>query len=201
VKDDKTKRSGDTRELLELLRNGNQEAFKEIYLHYADSVFLFLKLLTRSGEDAKEITQEVFIQLWEKRDQVNATKSIKGYLYIAAKHAAMNFFEHRKVHAKYALFAHRTWGEAAPSPEDLFMAREVAALIESVILGMPAQRQRVFLLSREEGLSMEEIATRLQISKCTVESHLSTAKRDIRDMLSLEAPEVLWLAGTKSTWE
>jgi RNA polymerase sigma-70 factor (ECF subfamily) len=184
VHDRDTSDPGITPAILKSLKAGNHDAFKEVYLHYADPVFHFLKLLTRSEEDAKEITQEVFIQLWEKRDRVDPEKSIKGYLYTVARNAALNFFEHKKVYTKYVTFVHCLQEERAASSEEIIMARETATLIDAAVSRMPTQRQKVFLLSREEGLSMDEIARQLHISKNTVESHLSTAKREIREILT-----------------
>ncbi|MDR1273663.1 MAG: RNA polymerase sigma-70 factor [Odoribacteraceae bacterium] len=175
---------GITPVILNALKAGSHDAYKEVYLHYADPVFHFLKLLMRSEEDAKEITQEVFIQLWEKRGRVDPAKSIKGYLYTIARNAAMNFFERKKVYSKYATFVHCLQEESSASSEDIIMAQEMATLIDAAISRMPTQRQKVFLLSREEGLSMDEIAQQLNISKNTVESHLSTAKKEIREILA-----------------
>jgi RNA polymerase sigma-70 factor (ECF subfamily) len=188
MKKEKTRDNTNTRDItpgtLQLLRQGNHDAYKEVYLHYADPVYHFLKLLMRSGEDAREITQEVFLQVWEKRAKINPAGSIKGYIYTIAKNTAMNFFEHRKVHEKYMSLTHHLQEENTETSEEIVIARETAILVEIAISRMPNQQRRVFLLSHDEGLSAEEIARQLNISKNTVDSHLFSAKKKIREYLS-----------------
>jgi RNA polymerase sigma-70 factor (ECF subfamily) len=169
---------------LEALRRGDHDAFKKIYLHYADSVCHFLKLLMHSEEDAKEITQEIFVQLWEKREHVDPTKSIQGYLYTIARNTAMNFFEHKKVHDKYMMYARYSQEESSGTSDESLIAEETTLLIEMAINRMPKQRRKVFLMSYEDGMSTEEIARQLNISRNTVDSHLATAKKELKGTLA-----------------
>ncbi|MDR0766743.1 MAG: RNA polymerase sigma-70 factor [Odoribacteraceae bacterium] len=168
--------------ILASLKEGSHEAYEEIYLHYVDSVHRFIEQLTRSGDTAREITQEIFVQLWEKRDKIDPARSFKGYLFTIARNAVINFIEHQKVRGRY-LDSTRDNDECSGPSDEMVIARETALLIEIAVSRMPKQRQKIFLMSHEEGMSTGEIAGQLRVSKHTVESHLSTARKEIRKML------------------
>ena len=169
--------------MLKALRDGDHQAFQVVYLHYATPIKDFLTVLTRSEEDAREITQDVFANIWEKRDQIDPEKSIKGYLYTSARNAALKLFEHRKVRDKYAETSSYSSDEALFSDE-ILIAEETRILIEIAVSRMPPQRKKIFELSREEGLKSTEIAERLNLSRHTVDNHLAAAKKDIKEFIS-----------------
>ncbi|MDR2414390.1 MAG: RNA polymerase sigma-70 factor [Odoribacteraceae bacterium] len=170
-------------EMLVLLRDGSHAAYEEIYLHYADSVHRFIEQLTRSGEAAREITQEIFVQLWERRAQVDPARSFKGYLFTIARNAAINFIEHQKVRGKYLEYSLHNNNESVGPSDEAMIASETALLVEIAVSRMPRQRKKIFLMNHEEGLNPGAIAERLHVSKHTVESHLATAKKEIKKML------------------
>lgn len=169
---------------LTALRRGDHEAYKNVYLHYIDPVIEFLKMLTKSDCDAEEIAQDVFVSLWEKRDKIDPQKNIRGYIYTYARNEALNYFKRKKVENKYL---HFTGNEAKfyESSDDIIVARETEILIRIAIDRMPSRRKEIFEMSRFEGLPNEKIAERLDISKNTVENHLTHANRDIRKLLYL----------------
>lgn len=174
-----------TPEQLEALRNGDQDVFRVIYLHYATPVKDFLQLLTRSEDEAKEITQEIFVTIWEKRAQINPEKSFKGYLYTIARNAAFKLFEQKKVHDRYLSNSYPQ-AEYYSSDEKL-IAEETEILMQIAINRMPPQRKKIFEMSRGEGLKSTEIAERLNLSRHTVDNHLAAAKKDLKDLLMLFA--------------
>lgn len=173
-----------TPETLNELREGSHEAYRTIYLTYKESIEFFLFKLTRSEEEAREITQEIFVNVWEKRRQVDTAKSIKSYLYSIAKNSALNYFAHQKVVERYHT-ANPFTEEAGCVSDEQLIARETELLIEIAVSRMPKQRRRIFELSQYEGLSNEEIATRLEMNKLTVANHLANARKDIKDILTL----------------
>ena len=171
-------------ELLRALCRGEHGAFREIYLSYVTPVKEFLKLLTRSEEDAEEITQDVFITIWEKHHQINPDKSFKGYLYTIARNAALRLFERKKVHEKYVHSPISRPLDSSPSDEYL-IAEETELLIEIAVSRMPAQRRKIFEMNRNEGLKSNEIAEKLNLSKYTVDNHLYAARKDIRQIIAM----------------
>ena len=171
-------------DVLQALREGEHSAYEEVYSHHVSSVKEFLIMLTRSVEISKEITQEVFITLWEKRENIDSEKNISGYLYIIAKNFALKHFKRNNI----------ILGKDFPvkedvlldsAPDEILVAKEKEVITEIAIKRMPAQRRRVYKLSREEGLTNREIAERLNISKNTVENHITSALKDIRNVIAL----------------
>lgn len=168
------------------LREGDHEVFREVYLHYASPVKDFLQILTRSEEEAEELTQEIFVSVWEKRARIDPAKSFKGYLYTIARNAAFKLFERRKVHERYVQTP--TYVDPASyTLDDELIAAETALLVDIAIERMPAQRRKVFEMSRSEGLKAVEIADRLGLSRHTVDNHLAAAKKDLKELLALFA--------------
>ena len=173
-----------TPELLQALRSGDQNAFERIYLHYVSSVKNFLTVLTRSGEAGEEITQEVFVTLWEKRDRIDPDKNISAYIYTIAKNYAFKYFNRKKGLLQEDVMSADSL-EAYGSPDEILIQKEKEILIEIAVSQMPPQRRKIYRLSRIEGLSNSEIAEMLNISKNTVENHITSALNDLREVLAM----------------
>ena len=170
--------------VLQALREGKHSAYEEVYLHYVSSVKEFLTLLTRSVDTAEEITQEVFVTLWEKRKNIDPDKNISGYLYIIARNFALKHFKRNKVVLGNELSVMEN-PLLDISPDDILVAKEKEILTEITIQRMPAQRRKIYELSRKKGLTNSEIAEQLHISKNTVENHITSALKDLRNVITL----------------
>jgi len=129
------------------------------------------------------LAQDVFIKLWLNRGQIDVDKSLNAYLYAIARNATFNYIKHKTVEQSYLSNYQQT--EAVDTPEEIYFAREIKLLIEMTVTQMPAQRRRIYILSRDKGISNEDIATQLNISKKTVENQLSLALNEIRKVVSV----------------
>ena len=166
------------------LREGDHKAFEYVYLHYSDALTQFLTSLMQCREEAREITQEVFITLWEKRELFDPEKGLRRYIYQLAKFYALNHFDRQKVREKFEEFVRR--GDVYDlAADEIMQAEETALLIEYVLSRMPERQQEIFRMSREEKMSYEEIAEKLGISVNTVKFHMKNALKQLRDMLAL----------------
>jgi RNA polymerase sigma-70 factor (ECF subfamily) len=173
------------------IKAGDHEAFKYVYLHFSDNLIRFLTALLRDGDEAREITQNIFITLWEKRDILDPEKGIRRYLYQLAKFHAMDHFDRRKVRDKYEEFCRR--GDVYDlAADDIMQSRETGLLIEHVINNMPERRRKVFLMSREHKKSYEEIASELNMNINTVKNDIKISLKELREVLSVF---MLFLAG------
>ncbi len=167
---------------LRAVRDGDHDAFRNLYLHYVESIQHFLSLLTRDQEAAKELTQNIFITLWEKREKIDPSNNISGYLYTIARNSAFKHLEHLKVERKFYTEASHGTVASGHSDEE-FIAAEIELLIDMVIARMPDQRKKVFSLYYYQSLSPDEICKTLDLKRSTVETHLSLARKDIKDIL------------------
>lgn len=166
------------------LRSGDHQAYHDIYCVYKESIQFFLQRILQSEEEAKELTQEIFVDVWERRHTLDPTKSIKSYLYATARNTAANYFKHLRVIDRYV--NHEMYADGLDyNSDDQMTARETQYLIDIAVSRMPAKRKKVFELSRYDNLSNEQIAKKLNMNKLTVASHLSQAVKEIREILAL----------------
>lgn len=175
-----------TPDLISQLRSGSQEAFRIVYMHYYGPLEKFLFSLLRSREESREMAQDVFMTVWEKRAQLNPSHNIKSFIYTVARNAAMNLFDHRKVLDKFSRTANVPLNDEVTS-EDILIARETELLIKIVIDRMPKMRRRIFELHHYDNLDHNAIAEKLSISRTNVANHLLLARRDIKEVVYLFA--------------
>jgi RNA polymerase sigma-70 factor (ECF subfamily) len=166
---------------VEKLAQDDHASFRWLFMHYFPKLKIFIAGLVKSEAIAEELSQDIFVKIWEKRKTLTAVQSFNAYIYRMAKNAVLNHFQHEYVKEKYAKQSFS--GSAVPADE-LFQAKETELLIELTVAKMPAQRRKVFELSRKSQLKNEEIAKKLYLSKKTVENHLTLALREIREALN-----------------
>ena len=167
---------------LEALRNGDEKAFDTIFIAYYGKVKYFISGILKSDADAEELAQDIFIRIWTKRQSIDPQKSLNAYIYTAARNAAFNFLKHQSVHNAY--ISENLNSEDSEDAVQTIFAREISLLVDMSVGKMPEKRQAIYRLSREEGVSNEDIASRLNISRKTVENQLSLALQELRRVLS-----------------
>lgn len=158
---------------------GSERAFEVLFLNYQPQLVAFVDGFVKDNELARDLCQDVFLRLWENREKCNEIKSFKAFLFKTAKFYIYNHFDHLLVNEKYVEYIQDSPQDSVSIEENLF-AKELEELIEFAIQHMPEQRRRVFEMSRSQGLSNDEIAELLGISKRTVENHITTALAMLR---------------------
>lgn len=171
-------------ELIAAIRDGDREAFTVFYNGYGDSIVGFLTKILGNVEEAKDVTQETFISLWENRAKLNPHTSLKSYVGAMAKHHAVDMIRVKKRRSERSDGLIMSRNPSADFADDPLIDRETRLLLKDVLRRMPAQRRRVYEMSREEELSYNEIADQLGISHNTVKFHMQAALSDIRSALS-----------------
>ncbi len=176
--------SGDVSpQLLSALRESNHEAFKDLYLLYYEPICKFVYSMTKSQSDSEDIVQNIFAKIWEKRTDLGAVRSMKAYLYVAARNSVIEFFRTRRPQTDLSPESLEQLREESVSSEEDFIARETELLIKLALSRMPRIRRQIFEMSRYEGLSNEDIARKLHLSSNAVASHIYNAKKDLRDII------------------
>ena len=168
--------------ILSEIAAGNVHAFEQLFFLYQPKMVSFLTGLTHDEELSRDMCQELFLSLWKDRARLAHVESISAYLYQMARFKVYDYFDHLEVTEQYVKEYLETNTEARSEEEQLF-ARELQATIQAAVQQMPPQRQLVYRMSREKGLSNQEIALRLGISKRTVENHLTAALALLRKVV------------------
>ena len=172
------------------IQQDNEHAFKQLYQAYYIRVVTFITGIIKKHDIAKDLAQDVFVNLWINRKTLDATRSLQNYIFVSSRNAAINYLKKEMVFSSEPLEAQADVS-TGNMVEDTFFAKEIALLIEMVVSEMPEQRQRIYRMNREQGLSNEEIADRLGISKRSVENQVSLALKEIREVVA--AYLIFWL--------
>ncbi len=170
------------RQDLEQIASGDHAAFYRVFIRYHGQVSRYISYLVKDGEQAADLTQEVFIKVWTYRESLPLVRSFDSYLYQIARNAVKDHIRSQTARSAHTL-AYSARQQSYTAFEEEFIARESEHIIRDIVTQMPEARRRVFEMSRYQGLRNEEIAQQLNISKKTVENHLNAALRDIRKLL------------------
>lgn len=170
---------------LESLGKGDHEAFNMLFMTYHNLVKQFLLGFIKDEEDALDIAQEVFYQIWVHRETVSQVDSFKQYLFRMTRNAVYNHYKLNAIRKEHMRKYQQQSSIVDELPEAKIYADELGLLLDIAVENMPPQRKRIFKMSRKEGLSNEEISRRLNINKRTVENHITAALADLRKILKI----------------
>lgn len=173
----------DNQTLVRGLRMGNYTAYEELFILYFSKFVSFADSILHDREVAKDLVQEQFLKVWTNRERLDEKKSIQNYLYVLTKRAILNYLRDHRI-ADTIDNKNAPFYKDKETPLSLVEINELKRRLYGGISRMPEQRKKIFLLSRDEGLSNREIAERLNLSVRTVERHISLALSDIRNSLS-----------------
>lgn len=171
------------KESLLLLKAGNHKAFEKIFLTYYEKIKNFIIVLIRDEDLGDEMAQDIFAHLWQYRHQIDPDKNFNAYLYTIARNAVYNYSKRKMVRDKYV--QNYQQNDEMPDAEEIYIADELELLIDIAVSRMPNQRRIVFEMSRNQGLSKDEIAVKLNISKNAVEKHLRFALQTLREIMAV----------------
>lgn len=167
---------------IEALCSGDHKAFEAIFIAYFQRIEIFINGIIKSDGDAQELAQDVFVKLWTTRDQIDPAKSLNAYIYTIARNNAFNFLKHKTVKQSY--LDDYQLPNGGDTPEEICFAREIGLLVDMTVSQMPVRRQRIYTMSRSEGISNDDIAVQLNISRKTVDNQISIALREIRKVVT-----------------
>lgn len=179
--------------LLKKCSNGDTRAFREIYHRYKEFVYAVVAARLDDGDDAKDITQDIFINLWTAREELGNTRDFKPYLYVLARNQVVSAYRRQNVRIKGEQYLYEQLNELQHSPEDHRVARELNSSITKVVEQLPETMRNCYNLSKNEGKKNGEIASMLNISEKTVRNNVSEALKRLRLTLRSSHPELLLL--------
>lgn len=170
-------------ELLQKIAAGDQCSFETLYNCYYELLVNFVKKYVKAPEAAQDIVQEVFTQIWEKRESLVSVQLIRPYLFAAARNRTFNFLKKasREEELKAEIMHH--YVEAKNSSDQDLLHSEYIQFIERILSLLPQQTRQVFRMCREYDQSYEETAARLRISRNAVKKHMVRAHKFFREKL------------------
>ena len=173
------------------LKGGDVRALKALYELYSGKLYQYSLAICKSSMLAEDVVQEVFIKIWEKRETLKEEHAIQSFLFTIARHRLLDLIKRA---AKEAEVFREMAGHLPTMDHQIEQSiayQERYTHVQHAISNLPPQRQLIFRLSREEGLSYAEIAQNLGITKGTVNIQIVKALKSIRDYLDLKEAVIL----------
>ena len=165
------------------LRQGDKEVFKQLFLDYSPGLVRYGTSLTGDHEIARELVQDLFMELWDKRQSLTIHGSIKSYLFSAIYHKGLNWIRARKIREIYYNNPMETGNWFAQPVDTDKLDPILLQLIEQQVRLLPDQCREVFTRSAVFGEKIDEIAENIGLNSKTVENHLSRARKILREKL------------------
>ena len=169
--------SSSDKEIVQAIRSSDTGSFQELYYRYYEPLYRFFWIRTNSIELSKDFIQEVFTRVWKNRSHLDQNKSIKAYLYRIANNLVIDHLRKKGYAKKYLSDLKQRDASAYHDPV------EMKIMIDYAVHDLPEKIRQVFIFSRYQGLSYQEIAEVCQISIKTVEARMSRALNLLRKAL------------------
>jgi RNA polymerase sigma-70 factor (family 1) len=169
--------------LMTLLANDSENAFKLLYGRYSNRIYKLGIRYLKSPDLAQEIVQDVFLKLWFERKNMKADQPVEAWLIVVARNKLINQFKQlaREWNRRNTYNAEVNISKS--DGETKLINAEFEREFNSIINGLPQKQKQILLFAKEEGLSYNEIASKLNISPLTVKTHMARALEKIRKSL------------------
>ncbi|NLR67847.1 sigma-70 family RNA polymerase sigma factor [Chitinophaga varians] len=170
-------------QLLHQLREGDEHAFTTIYKRYWKLLFSVAANKLDNLEEAEELVQDIFSDLWDRRETLALTGALPAYLAVATKYRVINLQARKKRAKAYSSYARENISPEDHSTEQWLRFEDLKGLLSGLVAALPERCRLTYQLSREMGLSHKEIAQRMNISEKAVEHNLARAVKTLKSGL------------------
>ena len=168
---------------LKELARGNKLAFEWLFLTWHPRLVNFFARLIGDGDTAYDYSQDVFFDIWKSRGKFSEVESFSAYLFQMARFKVYNHFDKMAVKSRFKGEMVARDSGSTPTKESAMFASEMESTIWETVRMLPPKRRKVFIMSRMQGFSNDEIAQELGISKRTVENHITSTLADLRKVV------------------
>lgn len=170
--------------LRDMKYNGKESAFQELFYRYQDRVFRYAIKIVPTREVAEEILQDVFLKVWNYRAQIDENKPFSALLFKIAKNTILNTLKQQKTHLQLTpdTIEHLAFHIC---PEHDMIWKQYVNILNDALATLPDRCREIFQKSRFEGLSYEEIAQEMGISKDTVRLQIIKSLKQLKKYLLL----------------
>jgi len=180
------------------LKSGSERVFKLIMDKWYSRLFNFANGYLNNQENTKEVIQDVFLKLWDNRNQLADNTNLNAYLFTLTRNRCIDLIRRERLsiqfrndkQEEYQRLSENFDALSDPILDDIF-AREIQDEVNRAINVLPEQCRKIFILSRTNGLKNREISEMLNLSEKTIESHLTKAIKAIRQVLEQKFPGTL----------
>ena len=181
--------------LLALLRNGDTGAFDQLFRKYSPKLFRFALSLLKSDDDAREIVQETFFRIWNRRQEIAPDKSFKSFVFTISYNLMIDQLRLRLKDQEYRRFLYENFEIGQERLSVTIDYDTLCSQIEQAVDELPDRRKTIFTLSRNAGMSHREIAEKMGVSVKTVENQINLSLKHIRMRLGKDfLPALLLLS-------
>lgn len=170
----------DEKELVGRLREGDEAAFDILYDRYSTRLTGNLMTLLKSAELAEEILQDLFMKVWETREQIDPDKSFRSYIFKIAQNMVYQTFRESARQKRFEGHLSSNSSELYSHIEENIAFKELHQIHQDAIDQLPAKRREVYILFKIEGKSYAEISELLNISTSTINDHLQKANKFLK---------------------
>jgi len=169
--------------LIQELVKGDAQAFDVIFGKYNKKVYAFSLRNLKNKADAEGVVQDVFVNLWKDREKLKEIKNLDAWIFTVCFNTIRKHFRQLMREKKHL----QRFSEYSPNEDNSTVTEieynDLLGKAEQIIERLPDRQKTIFLLSKKEGLSNDEISAKLNITKKTVENHLTIAKSFIKKSL------------------
>lgn len=176
--------SHDEKALLQQISTGDAKAFSTIFHRYSPKVYNYALKIVKSESLAEEITQEIFVKIWNLEDQLTQIENLEAYLRVLTRNHTLKVLRRMALEFRTSRIMAQDYKEHHNETEEYIIFKDSEKILNQAIEKLPAQQKLVYSLCHQEGLKYEEVAERLNISKFTVKTHMQHALRFLRNYVS-----------------
>lgn len=157
------------------LRSGEEDSFNELFKLYGPRIYRFGLAYLKNKSDAEELMQDVFMRIWEKRKNIDVSRNFKSYIYKIAVNSIYDLIRKKNIEKAFLDFTRENFQPGVETLWHEVIWNDMLSRLNSLMDKLPKQRKTVFMMSREDGLSNQQIADKLNLSKRTVENQIFRA--------------------------
>lgn len=169
---------------IEKLRQGDKEAFNEIFLIYSPKTLNLSYRYLLCREDAEEIMQDVFVKLWNIRKTIDPSRNFDNLIFTITKNTIFDRIKRYSTEKKHLELYFRQTALESNETENEILHADLVKILEDALTSLPPKRRSIFEMNRLQGMTYREIAKKLNLSSTMVEKQMSKALRAVKEKLS-----------------
>lgn len=169
--------------LTQKMQDKDEDFFEFLFEKYHRQLFLLALQYLKDEKLAEDAIQDVFLKVWQKRDRLDPSRSVKGFLFTTLKNHVLNMIRNKKRRIANTVEAGSQKSGTVENTEEEMVLNEYWKIVERGVSELPSGKQKVFRLRRMQGYTNREVASVLQISITTVKSQLYKATKFMRSFI------------------